>query len=269
MELRQYWNVIWRRRWLVLGIVLLTTLVSALMALLAPREYQTEVRFTARQEPTTDPGEQQFFTFDRYYNWFSSEFLVDDYTQIVTSDAFAASTLATMKENLFAEQVIADLNKQIEESTKLGDTPQLRDIEAVDKLKTSISKLHPADVKESIGADRRHRNLRLTIVAKDSDVAKAIADAASVVLADAKMKPIRGDTVDDRGVFAQIDRAGVDNIQSSRGREITNAITRSIMGLVLALALTFLLEYLDNSVRDERDARRVLDMPVLGTIPKM
>jgi capsular polysaccharide biosynthesis protein len=41
------------------------------------------------------------------------------------------------------------------------------------------------------------------------------------------------------------------------------------MGLVLALALAFLLEYLDNSVRDERDARRVLDMPVLGTIPKV
>ena len=41
MELRQYWNVIWRRRWLVLGIVLVAAALSAFMAWTAPREYQT------------------------------------------------------------------------------------------------------------------------------------------------------------------------------------------------------------------------------------
>jgi capsular polysaccharide biosynthesis protein len=60
----------------------------------------------------------------------------------------------------------------------------------------------------------------------------------------------------------------MEEIQSSTGREIINAGIRVLIGLVFALALAFLLEYLDNTVRDERDARRVLDMPVLGTIPK-
>src|SRR5687767_10404487 len=123
MELRQYWNVIWRRRWLVLGIVLVAAALSAFMAWTAPREYQTEVRFTTRQDPTTNPSEQQFFTFDRYYNWFASEFLVDDYTQIATSDAFAGSTLETMREEGFVEQVIGDLNKQTEEAAKPDETP--------------------------------------------------------------------------------------------------------------------------------------------------
>jgi capsular polysaccharide biosynthesis protein len=269
MELRQYWNVIWRRRWLVLAIVLLATAVSAFMAFTAPRSFETEVKFMTRHEPTPDSAEQQYFTFDTYYNWFASEFLVDDYTEIVTSDAFAASTLATMQEAFFADQVIEDLNKQTQAATNPGETPRLRGKEAVDRLTGNISALRMQDVKNAIGADRTHRNLRLIITAGDPDVAKGIADAAAIVLADAKMKPIRGKMVDDEGVFAQIGRAGIDNIESSRNKEITNAVIRAIMGLVLALALVFLLEYLDNSVRDERDARRVLEMPVLGTIPKV
>ena len=269
MELRQYWNVIWRRRWLVLGIVLLATAISAFMAFTAPRTFETEVKFNTRQDPTSDANEQQYFTFDRYYNWFASEFLVDDYTQITTSDAFAGSTLETMREDFFADQVIEDLNKQTQDATNPGEVPRLRGKEAVDRLTGNISALRMLDVKNAIGSDRRHRVLRLTITAGDPDVAKGIADAAAIVLADAKMKPIRGEMVDDKGVFAQIGRAGIDNIQSSRSKEIINAAIRAVMGLVLALALVFLLEYLDNSVRDEHDARRVLEMPVLGTIPKL
>jgi capsular polysaccharide biosynthesis protein len=277
MELRQYWNVIWKRRWLVLAIMLVATVVSAVMAFTSPRSYGTEIRFITRQEPSPDlpnanglagNGTDLVFTFNRYYNWFGSEFLVDDYTQITTSDAFANSVLATMKEQFFAEEVINDLNKQITDATKKGDTPVLRGQEAVDELEDNISKLTMMDVKGAIGSDRRHRLLRLSIETRDPDVAKAIADASATVLADAKMQPIKGDMVDDKGVFSQVDRAGIDNISSNRGSQIINAIIRVIIAGVVALALVFLLEYLDNSVRDERDANRVLELPVLGTIPR-
>ncbi len=42
-----------------------------------------------------------------------------------------------------------------------------------------------------------------------------------------------------------------------------------MLGVVAAIVLAFLLEYLDNSVRDERDAKRILELPVLGAIPKL
>jgi capsular polysaccharide biosynthesis protein len=277
MELRQYWNVIWKRRWLVLAIMLVATVVSAVMAFTSPRSYGTEIRFITRQEPSPDlpnanglagNGTDLVFTFNRYYNWFGSEFLVDDYTQITTSDAFANSVLATMKEQFFAEEVINDLNKQITDATKKGDTPVLRGQEAVDELEDNISKLTMMDVKGAIGSDRRHRLLRLSIETRDPDVAKAIADASATVLADAKMQPIKGNMVDDKGVFSQVDRAGIDNISSNDSSRIINAIIRVIIAGVVALALVFLLEYLDNSVRDERDANRVLELPVLGTIPR-
>src|SRR5207248_5303695 len=100
MELRQYSNVIWKRRWLVLAIVGLTTIFSAYIALRAGLSYEAEVRFIARQEPTTDNSRFAVFTFDRYYNWFGSEFLVDDYTLIVQSDAFANAVRGIMGNRL-------------------------------------------------------------------------------------------------------------------------------------------------------------------------
>ncbi len=277
MELRQYWNVIWKRRWLVLAIIVIAAAFSSYLLLTTKKSFDTQVRFITRQEPTPDntstpglygePGDL-VFTFNRYYNWFGSEFLVDDYTQITTSDAFANSVLATMNEPFFAQKEIEDLNNQIKAAAKPGETPTLRGSEATEQLEDNISKLTAQDIKQGIGSDRRHRELRLLITANDPDVAKAIADASGTVLADAKMKPIQGTMVDDEGVFTQIDTVGIFNIESSRSKDILNAAIRVIIGVAIALAVAFLLEYLDSSVRDEHDATRVLDLPVLGAIPR-
>ena len=96
----------------------------------------------------------------------------------------------------------------------------------------------------------------------------ALARAAATVLTELRLKPIEGQRIDDKPVFTQID--GYQGDESSRAaKELTNAAIRVIIGLAVALALAFLLEYLDSSVRDERDARRVLDLPVLGAIPRI
>jgi capsular polysaccharide biosynthesis protein len=82
------------------------------------------------------------------------------------------------------------------------------------------------------------------------------------------MEPIQGADLADQALFSQIDLASMEEIQSSTSREIIAAVIRVLISIAVALAVAFLLEYLDNSVRDERDAKRVLDMPVLGAIPK-
>ncbi|HET9495598.1 MAG TPA: Wzz/FepE/Etk N-terminal domain-containing protein [Chloroflexia bacterium] len=273
MELRQYWNVIWKRRWLVLAIVVVAALVSALMYLASDRTYKAEVRFATRQDTTgqglgrpLDLQGQMLFMFDPYYyRWFGSEFLVDDYTQIAASDAFAQSVLATMREAGFAGQVLEDLTRQ---EVEAGRTATGRGDDQVRELEDQIARLSPAHIRGAIEADRRHRELRLTVTTPGMELTKAVADAAGIVLTDARIQPVRGDMVDDLARFSQIDRVGLANIESSRSQDILNAIIRVIIGLVAALALAFLLEYLDNSVRDERDAAKVLDLPVLGAIPR-
>ncbi len=254
MELRHYWDVIWKRRKLVLVIVGLVTLISAVMLLTAKRTYEAEARFRTSQDPSADQV-PQYFTFDRYYNWFSSEFLVDDYTEVVKSDAFAAATLDVLHQNV-AQNILA--------RPDYGSlTPQ-----AQEEARVAISKLGKENVKAMIETEREHRVLSVKITASPKVVAKALSDAAATVLADARMKPIQGPEINDRALFSQLDDASMIEIQSSTSREAIIAIIRVLIGVVVALALAFLLEYLDNSVRDERDARRVLDLPVLGTIPK-
>ena len=48
--------------------------------------------------------------------------------------------------------------------------------------------------------------------------------------------------------------ATADQINSSKIKEAINAAIRIAIGLVAALALAFLLEYLDSSITDEHDA---------------
>ncbi|MBF6612599.1 MAG: hypothetical protein IVW55_05660 [Chloroflexi bacterium] len=242
MELRQYWNVIRKRWWLVAVIVGLVAVASALIFLRTNTTYQSEVRFITRQSPSPDnpsnPGSpgSMVFTFDRYYNWFGSEFLVDDYTEIVGSDAFAQSVMSIMSGTL--------------------------------TLGKGQGQLTLDDIKNALQADRKQRILRIIVTGASRDESVALAKAASTVLVDARLKPLNNSPmVDDRAVFTQIDQATPDAAKSSKGKDLINAIVRVIIGLVAALALVFLLEYLDSSIRDERDAEKVLDLPVIGAIP--
>jgi capsular polysaccharide biosynthesis protein len=43
---------------------------------------------------------------------------------------------------------------------------------------------------------------------------------------------------------------------------------RTVIGLLIGIALAFLLDYLDSSVRSRRDAESLLQLPVLGEIPR-
>ncbi len=248
MELRQYWNVIWKRRWLVLVIVGLAALMSTALALTAAKTYRGDIHFTARQDPVPEDPNSPVFTYERYYNWYSSEFLVDDYTQIVQSDAFAGSVLDTAKREAAAGR------------------PQQTGMDFT-RLQSDLERLKTKDVLDETGTDRRQRELHIFVTTPSRDLTIALLNASAIVLTQGPVKVILGQ-VKDKPLFGLIDNIDRTSLQSNASREITNAATRVILGIVVALALAFLLEYLDNSLRDERDTRRVLDLPVLGTIPR-
>ena len=230
---------------LVLAIIVLAALFSAYSFFTAGRQYRAETVYTVRQENVqVDPT--QIFTYNDYYNWIASEYLVDDYTQIIESDAFGQSVIDTIKKEVPAGNIVVSDTARL-----LGDVNMMR----------------PKNVSDVVGADRRHRELRVFAETSNRDLTKAILEATSIVLTQDLLKPYRGVNTD-KPIFAQINSVTYDDMASSASKDITNAIIRVIMGIVAALALAFLLEYLDNSVRDERDARKVLDLPVIGAIPR-
>lgn len=246
MELRQYWNVISKRRWVVLAIIVLAGLFSAYSFLTAPKKYRAETLFTVRQQVLSTERGQAGYSYDRYYIMLSSEYLIDDYTQIVESDAFGKAVLDTIRAEVPSGGIV------------VSDTATLM---------ADVDKLRPQDVSEAVGAERRHRELSLFAETTSRDLTKAIVEAGGIALTKGLVRPFRG-TDTDEPVFSEIDQVTYDQLTSSTSKEITNAIIRFVLGLVLALAVAFLLEYLDNSVRDERDARKILDLPVIGAIPR-
>jgi capsular polysaccharide biosynthesis protein len=253
MELRQYWGVIWRRRWLVLAVAVLAGLFSLYSFLTTPRIYESEATFAVRfvqdeeAEPNPDGSAGVFINYADYYKFLTSEYLVDDFTQIIESDSFGSAVLRTIQDEMVQGRLV------------VSDTARFR---------SDLQKLRARDVVAMVGADRRHRELRVFIEAPTRDMAVSIIKAAGIVLTDARYEPVAGRLID-RPVVAQLDEVSYNDVESSTQREITNTIVRFLMGLVAAIAVAFLLEYLDNSVRDERDARKVLDLPVIGAIPRV
>lgn len=250
MELRQYWNVIWKRRWLVLGVIVLVAIISAVMFLTTGKSYRADVHFTSRWDPpvnTPVPGSDDYM-FASYYNWLSNEYLVDDYTKLITTQVFGQDVLNAAKQELAAGR------------------PQ--GIVDSDKLTSDLGKLKAQDVVDYIATDRSQRILRVSFGTPSKDLTLALLNASAIVITSGPIEPIRG-AIKDRPLFGQYDFIDPKNVQSNTSRDLTNAIVRIVLGIVAAVALAFFLEYLDRSVRDERDAARVLEMPVLGRIPRV
>ena len=93
MELILYWRILKRRWWLPVLTVGITALLLALRPG-PPPTYVASMRFLVgvRPEPPT-PGA---YAYDRYYTWLTSEYLIDDLSEVVRGSEFAARVSARL-----------------------------------------------------------------------------------------------------------------------------------------------------------------------------
>lgn len=92
MELRHYWRIVRRRLWIV---VLLMAALTVSYAAFTPRPaptYTASMRFLLGVRPEPRPTDQ--YSYDYYYTWLTTEYLVDDFSQVVKSRVFAEDVLA-------------------------------------------------------------------------------------------------------------------------------------------------------------------------------
>ena len=92
MELRQYWQIVRRRLWVVLGPFLIVLAIGLLQRAPAAQGYQANMRFLLGLEPEVKTGD--YYTYDKYYTWLTSEYLIDDTSELVRSKAFAEAVSA-------------------------------------------------------------------------------------------------------------------------------------------------------------------------------
>jgi capsular polysaccharide biosynthesis protein len=227
MELRVYWRIIRCRWWLPVGLALAVFALTLAMN----RPWQApppSYSATMRFNVGVQPERiPGVYTYDRYYTMLASEYLVDDMAEVVRSGAFAAAVSQRL-----AGQGISVPAGAIGASTQPG---------------------------------KLHRIFTVNVSWPDEVQLRAIADAVAATL-----------TQSSADFFAQFSSAEADirlidppiiGRVGRPAREQLDLPLRILLALATGIALAFLLDYLDDSVRDAADLQR-MGLSVIGEIPR-
>ena len=226
MELKDYARVIWRYLWLIIALPVVVGIGSWIFRAQPAPVYQASVRFTIGVDA---PPASQVTGYDPILTAYqASEYIRDDFVEIVHSDVFAD-----------------DVNAELAQMGVTGVTISKNNISAA--------------------VENQRRLMSMTISWGNAAQAQQIADAAVKNLSDnnAKYFAQLGST---GAQVAVIDKPVVSRIGASL-REQLDVPLRVLIALLAGIALAFVLDYLDNSVRDARDAE-ALGLRVMGEIPK-
>ncbi|MGH2353634.1 MAG: YveK family protein [Chloroflexota bacterium] len=229
MEFREYWQVIWRRRQVIVPLVVVTFIASALFNLVLPPIYTTSTTVQVIPViPPPAPGTTEYFS-QEYYRTLYSEYISDDLSEIVKSESFAAR--------------VAD---QIE--TRYGREVGVQDImEAVSKTK------------------RVHRTLKITVATGSEAMSRMITEAMDEVLRTEGWQYFSRD--ERQPVQINILNPPSDPTAPGLLRRLIEVMLHSAIALVVGIGLAFLLHYLDDRIVDEEDAVRTLGWRALGGVP--
>ena len=227
MELKQYATIVWKRIWIPILLVVVVGVVSWVMAQTPPTSYSTNMRFTVGVQPQETEGQ---YNYDSYYAWLSSEYLVDDMTALVSSQVFAN-----------------DVNRHLQEMGSAVQIPP-RSIGGV-----------------TIGG-KQHRILSLHVTWSNPEELAQIAQAIVATMEQ-----------DSSSYLAQLGTAGaliqVIDEPSPPGQNplsLTQRLdlpVRILLALAVGIGLTFLVDYLDTSIRG-RSELESMGISVLAEVPK-
>jgi capsular polysaccharide biosynthesis protein len=222
MELRAYGAVL-RRHARMIGLITLATLIVSIgLALRGPSAYTATMRLAVSVVP--DPRVGDFFKFDSYYSVLTSEYLADDLSELLRSEAFASDV-----------------------SDELGQT------------------VKPESIVNLTRTKKTHRLLDIQIAGSDPQSALAIAEAYERVV-NTKLSNYLAFMQANNGFVRIVNRPRVERTNTL---PLTAAEVglRTMAGLLGAVGLAFLLEYVDDRLRDRRQVETFLGTTVLAEIP--
>ena len=225
--LRSYLNAIRRRWWIPVVLVALTLALT----LITQKPWRPRPPTYALGMAFSVGVQPQVlpdqYVYDGYYTALSSEYLIDDFSAIVKGSEFAAA----VSERLQDQGIVVSAG-EIQGSAQTGTV---------------------------------HRILNVTVYGRDPDRVERIANAVADTLtedADRFMPRLLAD----QGAVYLVDRGGVTLLGPSL-RERLDLPLRLVLALIAGLGFIFLLEYVDDRVRDRKDLE-MLGIPVLAEVPR-
>ncbi|WP_270340467.1 YveK family protein [Bacillus mobilis] len=122
------------------------------------------------------------------------------------------------------------------------------------------------ELTEKIDVTNEKESQVISVTAEDKNpkLARDIANATADVFKSevAKIMNVDNVTVLSKAEFSE-------NQSPIKPRPMLNVVIAFIAGLMASVALAFLLEYLDNTVKKEEDVENLLGLPVLGIVARM
>ena len=227
MVLRQYWQIIWKRSWIPLLLVVVVVAISLLTRQAAAPTYSTTMRFTVGVKPEEVAGQ---YSYDGYYAWLSSAYLADDMTAIVQSQAFANDINARL----------AELGSQV--------------------------RIPPGIIGGVTFGEKQHRVLQLNASWGNPEELVDIGRAIVVVMEEDSPKYVT-QLGTSGGLIVAIDEPSPPAPNPPSLTERLDLPVRLLLALAAGLALAFLLEYLDDSVRDRAELEE-MGISVLAEVPR-
>jgi capsular polysaccharide biosynthesis protein len=225
LELSHYASVLRRRWWLIAAITLLSFGAAVLAAWRGPCAHTASMRMAVSVVP--EPRREGTYGYDYYYPWLASEYLADDLSELVRSQAFA--------EDVSVE--LGELGLRVDSATLVS----------------------------AARTKKTHRMLDLSICGSEAQTTKEIADAYERVL-NTRLGDYMGMLQANNGFVRIINRPALGRAAGSVSL-IGEIALRTAIGGLLAVGLAFLLEYLDDRLRTRREVEDLLQWPVLGEIP--
>lgn len=227
MEFHDLVKLIRSRWWIPASLVALVLLFSfAQMFFGAGRGYSVEIRMLIGVHPI-DVADESLYD-PRYYAWLVSEYLVDDFSEVVAS-------------GLFAENVTARL---------------LDDYEI---------EIEPEEIQGNTDTGRTHRILDMEFEWPDEAEASAIGDAITTEITENAEAYFRQLTTV-RTEITVIEGPVVEPTALTLLQRLEIPL-RLILSLFAGLSIILLLDYLDSSIRVRKELE-ALGFPVLAEIPK-
>jgi capsular polysaccharide biosynthesis protein len=118
--------------------------------------------------------------------------------------------------------------------------------------------------KITVGSEKDSQVLSISVQDADPQMATDIANTTAKVFQNEIVKIMNVDNV---SILAQAKTK--ENPSPIKPRPLLNIAIALVVGLMAGVGLTFLLEYMDNTIKNEMDVEKVLGLPVLGAINTM
>lgn len=231
MELREYWSIIRRRWWLPVSVMLVALVASTVVGVRGASAYKTDMRLAVSTIPTPDPNSVLYYD-PTYYSNLDSEYLADDMSEFMSSRAFAD-----------------EVHRELASSS----TPYDVDIETI---------------MSATRAKKTHRFIDITLTTSTFEEGQAIAGSISRILSDPNHVSQYLTALTAYHTQMEIVTPPVTHRANTPFGLISEIGLRTVIGLLVGIGLAFLVDYLDPSVRTRQEAERLLDVPVLGEIPR-